>query len=151
MFGLFRRRKREQPSSDPIARVAAHLEAMGYKLTPYGVGVALLGAQSGYSEVETASHIALTTMARDIKEAGTDIAKLIAFLPHGRAILEMLKQYKDAGLMHPTQWQNDANAFYGIMMVNAHQQEWVDQVLSDLVAGKERLATRCIKYASDDR
>lgn len=131
MFGLFRRWKREQASSEPIARVAAHLEAMGCKLTPYGAGVALLGSRSGYSDVETASHIALTTMARDIKEAGTDIAKLIAFVPHGRAILEMLKEYKDAGMMHPTQWQNDSNASYGIMMINEHQQDWVNQILSD--------------------
>jgi hypothetical protein len=150
MLGLFRRRKREQPSSDPLDQVAAHLEAMGYKLTPYGAGVALLGTESGYSVVETASHIALATMARDIKEAGTNVAKLIAFMPHAGAILELLKEYRDAGMMHPTQWQNDANAFYRIMKIDEHQKEWVAQILSDPVAGKERLATRCIKYMSDE-
>ena len=91
MLGFLRRRKRQQTENDPIAGVAVHL-AIGYTLTPYGAGVALLGCESGYNEVETASHIALTTMARDLKEAGSDISKLLAFVPHARASLELLKE-----------------------------------------------------------
>jgi hypothetical protein len=150
MLGLFRRKKRERLEGNPIDRVAVHLDAMGYRLTPYGAAVALLGVESGYNEVETASHIALTTMARDIKEAGTNILKLISFVPHGQAILELLKEYNDRGMMHPTQWQNDSNAFFRIAMVDEHQEEWLDKILSDPIAGKERLANRRIKYTTDE-
>jgi hypothetical protein len=48
---------------------------MGYDLTAYGTAVAVLEVQSGYSVVETASHIALTTMALDIKSAEQDFER----------------------------------------------------------------------------
>lgn len=64
---------------------------MGYDLLPYGAGVALAGLMSGYNNVETTSHIALTTMALDIKEAGRGITSLMAFLPNGMELLKILK------------------------------------------------------------
>jgi hypothetical protein len=147
MFGFFKRRKKRSIDSDnPIHRVETHLQVMGYDLTPYGAGVALLELESGYNEVETASHIAHTTLALDVKEAGTDILKLAGFLPHGMALLEVLKDYKDHGLMNPTQWQNDSTAVFRIVNVDQHQEEWIAKILSDPVAGKQRLATSRIKY-----
>jgi hypothetical protein len=137
------------PSSDsaaadrdnPISRVAEHLRIMGYDLTPYGAGVALLEIESGYSEAETASHIAHTTLALDVKEAGTDIEKLLGFLPHGMALLEVLKDYKDRGMMRESQWQNDSTAVFRVITVDEHQEEWIAKILSDPIAGKQRLAT----------
>lgn len=131
---------------NPISRVAAHLRIMGYDLTPYGAVVALLEFESGYNEVETASHIAHTTLALDVREAGTDILKLAAFMPHGMALLEVLKNYKDRGMMRESQWQNDSTAVFRIINVDQHQEEWIAKILSDPIAGKQRLATSRITY-----
>jgi len=132
--------------TSPINLVSKHLKVMGYDFTNYGAGVALLEVQSGYNEVKAASHIALTTMALDIKTVGTDIVKLASFVPHAHALLEVLKSYKDQNMMNPTQWQNDANAILRISSVDEHQEEWLEKVLGDPVAGKERLATSRIEY-----
>lgn len=131
----------------PLDAVAAHLQIMGYDLTPYGAGVALLEIESGYNSVEVASHIALTTLALDIKEAGNNIITLIFYVPHARALLRVLKDYMNKGMMHPTQWQNDANVILRISTVDAHQEEWIETVLSDPVTGKARLANSRIDYS----
>jgi hypothetical protein len=128
-------------NADALADVVKHLRIMGYDPTPCGIGVALLSLQSGYNHVEVASHIAHVTLARDVREAGNDFVKLIGYSPHGMALLEVLKQYKDAGAMHPTQWQNDARAIMGIITVDSEQETWLAKVLADPVAGKQRLAT----------
>lgn len=124
-----------------LVDVEAHLKGMGYDLTPYGAGVAVLELESGYNAVETASHISLTTLALDVREAGTDIEKLMRFGPHAMALLESLKSYRDKGRMKPAQWQNDANAIVRVSTVDECQEEWLEKVLSDPIAGKERLAT----------
>jgi hypothetical protein len=138
--------KPEYGGDNPIGAVEDHLKNMGYDLTPYGAGVALLELESGYNAVETASHLSLTTLALDVREAGTDIEKLMRFMPHAMALLEVLKEYKDKGMMNPTQWQNDANAIARVSTVDEHQEEWIEKVLSDPVAGKERLATSRVDY-----
>jgi hypothetical protein len=134
----------ESEDDNPIKAVEAQLETMGYELTLHGAGLALIEMKSGYNAVETASHIALTTLARDVREAGTNIIKLMSFLPHAMHLLAVLKDYKDQGMMHPTQWQNDANAIWRVVNVDERQQEWIEKILSDPIAGKERLAIRCI-------
>jgi hypothetical protein len=131
------RRRRAKESAD----VVKHLRIMGYDPTPYGIGVALVSLQSGYNEVEVASHIAHVTLARDVRESGDDFVKLIGYRSHGMALLKVLKEYKDARAMHPTQWQNDAHAIMGIITVDSEQEAWLAKVLSDPVAGKQRLAT----------
>lgn len=130
-----------QNGDNPIGAVEVHLKKMGYELTPYGVGLALIELKSGYNAVETASHISLTTLARDLREAGTNIKKLASLLPQTMHLLAVLKEYKDQGMMHPTQWQNDATAIWHVSAVDEHQEEWIDRILSDPIAGKERLAT----------
>lgn len=126
---------------DSLSRVEEHLQIMGYDLTPYGAYVALCELVSGYSEVETASHIAHTTLALDVKQAGNDIDKLSRFVPHGMALLEVLKNYKDRGMMRESQWDNDATAVFRIINIDEHQEEWITKILSDPIAGKQRLAT----------
>ena len=142
MFGILKKKK---PKND-LDSVEYHLQMMGYDLLPYGAGVAQAELSSGYNAVETASHIAFTTMAWDVKEAGDDIMALVAFVPHGKALLELLKEYKDKKLMNPTQWDNDARAIYHIVTVDEHQLEWIEKILSDPIAGKERLAKSRIEY-----
>ena len=136
----------QEGGDNPIADIEVHLRNMEYDLTPYGAGVALLELESGYNAVETASHISLTTLALDVREAGTDIEKLMRFVPHAMTLLEILKSYKEKGMMNPTQWQNDANAIARVSTVDEHQEEWIEKVLSDPIAGKERLATSRVDY-----
>ena len=142
MFGFL---KNNKPKND-LDAVEYHLQKMGYDLLPYGAGVAQAELLSGYNAVETASHIAFTTLARDVEKVGDDILALASFIPHGKALLELLKEYKDKKLMNPTQWDNDARAIYHVITVNEHQLEWIDKILSDPIAGKERLATSRINY-----
>ena len=142
MFGFLKKKK---PAND-LDNVTYHLQMMGYDLLPYGVSVAQVELSSGYNAIETASHIAFTTMALDVKEIGDDVMALAAFMPHAKALLELLKEYKDKKLMNPTQWDNDARAIYHIVTVDEHQLEWIDKILSDPIAGKARLAKSRIDY-----
>ncbi|MFK5894349.1 MAG: hypothetical protein QM504_14095 [Pseudomonadota bacterium] len=129
-----------------INSIVNHLKVMGYDIAPYGSGVALLEIESGYNDVETASHIALTTMALDITESEQGITKLMSFMPHAHALLKVLKDYKDKKMINPTQWQNDTNAIFRISTVDEYQKEWIQKILSDPIAGKERLAISRINY-----
>ena len=144
MFGIFKKRN----SGNPIEHIATHLRVMGYDLTHYGAVVALLEFESGYNEVETASHIAYTTMALDIREAGYDIRLLMQFVSHAWSLLEILKEYKDKKMINPTQWQNDTTAIYHISAIDSQQEEWIEKILSDPISGKERLANSRIDYDS---
>lgn len=134
-------KKKADASSEDLSEISTYLRVMGYDLTNYGAGVALAERASGYSKAEVASHIAHVTLALDVKEAGSDPLRLTRLAAHGRALLDVLKSYKDDGLMHPTQWQNDSRAVIGIATVNKEQLEWIEKVLSDPIAGKCRLAT----------
>ena len=96
--------------------------------------------QSGYSPVEAASHIALITMALDIKSAGHDYERLMLFHSHAMALLELLKEYRDKKMIRDSLWQNDAKAVYHISTMDGHQDQWIEKFLSDPFAGKERLA-----------
>jgi hypothetical protein len=146
MFGFFK--SKPKPDGNPITEVSEHLKIMGYDLTPYGAGVALLEVQSGYSSVETASHIALTTLALDVKRAGNDFPKMLALYTHGMALLEVLKGYRDQKLMRESMWENDSQAVYHVANIDAQQLSWIEKILSDPVAGNERLANSRIKYPS---
>jgi hypothetical protein len=141
MIEFLKRKQPPKPTDAALGEVLKHLRIMGYDPTPYGIGVALLSLQSGYNRVEIASHLAHVTLARDVREALGDFVKLISYHTHGMALLEVLKQYKDARAMHPTQWQNDARAIMGIITIDTEQEAWLSKVLSDPVAGKERVAT----------
>lgn len=124
-----------------LDRVQDALIKLGYNISHYGVGVALLSLESGYSHCETASHLALATLARDAKDAGFDITKLIALVPHARAMIDVLTEYKNAGLMRDELFKNDARAILGVVIVEKGQPEWISRVLSDPVIAKERVAT----------
>jgi hypothetical protein len=132
--------------SNPASEVGEHLKIMGFDLTEYGTAVAVLEVQSGYSVVETASHIALTTMALDIKSARQDFQRSIRIHSHAMALLQVLKEYWDKKMMRDSIWQNDAKAVYHLATIDGQQGEWIDKILSDPIAGKERLANSHITY-----
>ncbi len=148
MFGLFKK-KRPQQETNPAVVVGEILRPLGFELLPYGVGVVIASSMSGYSMHETVSLIAITTLAREVKEADGDIVRLMGLTVYGTALAKRLAVFKDQGLIHPTQWQVDANALLGVCHVNAEQMGWVDKVLSDPVAGKEPLAKVTINYAPE--
>jgi hypothetical protein len=129
-----------------IAQVQELLKELGYDMMPYGAGVALMSVESGYSHAETASHLALATLARDAKEAENDIMKTMQILVHARAMLSILAQYRNSGLMRQELYQNDGRAMIGVAMVDKEQGSWIETVLSDPIISKERVAKTRINY-----
>lgn len=145
MFDFFRAKKKVMGASEhpqAIARVSLHVESMGYTLTDAGAAVALLECMNGYSEYQAASHIAHVTLARDAQEAGDDLMKLVQLPLHARHILAVLNRFKAAGVMSDEHCQQDAHAALRLSTLDQYQAEWIAKVLSDPIAGKERLATR---------
>lgn len=134
-------------TSGDLTRVEDSLKQLGYDITPYGVGVALLSLESGYNNVETASHLALATLARDAKEAGHDIVKLIALVPHARAMVDILSKCKEAGLMREELFKNDARAMLKVVIVDKDQPVWIERVLSDQIVSQDRVAFSRINYS----
>lgn len=128
--------------------VEEYAKYLGYDLTRYGLGVACLSLKSGYSQLETASRLALVTLAWDVKEAGTDIVTLIAFVPHARSMVDILTQYQKQhpGLMREELFKNDALAMLKVVMVDQDQRAWIERVLSDPTIASERVANSRIDY-----
>ncbi len=156
MFGISRlagwlRSSRKATNTNPIESVEMALRIMGYDLLPYGAGVALLELQSGYMPAEVASHLAHTTMARDVKERDGDVAAMLAVLPHAQQLLRILKEYKDSGAIRADQWKNDSAAVWGVVAIGPQQRSWIEQILSDPVAAKEPVARSRIDYATSLR
>ena len=145
MFGLF---KEIRPiGTDDLDGVRALLNEWGFDLSPYGAEVAVASLQSGYGRVEVASHIALTMIAFDVRESGEDLLNLSIFRPHAIELIKELKIYKDQGLMRHEICKNDSTALYRVTEIDPQQLEWVNRVLSDPIAGKERLATNRVYEA----
>ncbi len=126
-----------------VEKIVHHL---GYTLTPHGVGVALLSLESGYNEFSTSTQMALVTLAMDIREAGDDITKLMAFVPHTMAMIDIMKEWKDKGVLPQEIFENDGRAMIKITTVSPDQKEWLDRVLSDPISAKERVANCRLDY-----
>lgn len=136
--------KRTQPTtSDLIFEVKKLVEQFGYELTPYGIGVALLSIERGYSAAETASHVILVTIARDAKsvyqtpntEATTSLNQF------GRFALETMNVLKDAGHIRSNVWKNDTTAIEKIMSPSPETSNWIEKVLSNPLVAKEAVTT----------
>ncbi|MDX1216290.1 hypothetical protein GOL99_12170 [Sinorhizobium medicae] len=126
-----------------VRKITHHL---GYDLTRYGYAFSLISLGSGYDEFATATQIALVTLATDVREAGHDITKLMAFMPHTMAMVDIMKDWKDRGMLREDIFQNDGRAMVKVATVSPEQNEWIDKVLSDPVATAERLATCRLEY-----
>ena len=129
-----------------ITQVQGLLKELGYDVTPYGASVALVSAGSGYSPAETASYLALASLALDAKEAENDVIKSMELLTHARSMVSVLVQYGDRGLMRQELCQNDGRAMIGVAMIDKEQLSWIEKVFSDPVVSKERVAKSRIDY-----
>ena len=142
-------KKLKRPRKEMIQDAEKHLKHLGYELTPEGVGMAAVNQVSGYNAVETASNISVLTLARDVAEAGRNIDELAKLAARAMAMLEVLKAYKDKGLMREDLWKNDSSAIYGLAVHGSgeNQQRWISAVLlNDEVKHLGRLA----HFRSDD-
>lgn len=126
-----------------VRKITHHL---GYDLTRYGYAFSLISLGSGYDEFATATQIALVTLASDVRQAGHDITKLMAFMPHTMAMVDIMKDWKDRGMLREDIFQNDGRAMVKVATVSPEQNEWIDKVLSDPVSTAERLATCRLEY-----
>lgn len=129
-----------------LSTVESLVRQLGYDLNRFGRACAIMSLKSGYSHAETASHLALTTFALDVKEADYDLMMLISLGSHARAMMEVLSEFKDAGLMPEDIYQTDVNTLYYLSRMGEQQLEWVERVLSHPVAGKERVAISRLDY-----
>jgi hypothetical protein len=130
--------------SGELNKVISSLGQLGYRISAYGVGVAILSLESGHSPCETASHMALVTLARDARDAGLDIAQLAILVPRATSMISVLIEFKNAGLIRESLFKNDARAILGVVMVDEHQEDWISLVLSDPILAGRRVATFCI-------
>lgn len=136
-------------SRERLAAVEALLGQLGFDLTPYGAGVAQLSLGSGFSNAETASHIALATVARDVRESSHDLDGIMYIAIHARSMLAALERFHTDGLMRSAFVKNDGRALIKVAIPSPEQAEWIDRVLSDEVVAKERMATSISNYRPD--
>lgn len=125
---------------EPFKKINIYLFNFGYKLTDYGIAVSIFELMSEYTEAEIAMHIALITLALDMKEAGNDILKMMTIFFKSRRTLIILNEYQKEGLIRQELWENDSLAIYKVGSIDEMQKEWIDKVLSDPIVGKKRLA-----------
>ena len=133
-------------SLDDLQKVETYLFELGFDITNFGSAVSLLSLESGYSHCETASCLAVATLALDISEAGKGLSKWMAFVPHGRAMIHKLKNFKDTGLMSQENFETDVKAIVGVTVVSRTQLRWISQVLNDPIMANRRVAISRIKH-----
>ncbi|MEO9630715.1 MAG: hypothetical protein ABJ360_03335 [Roseobacter sp.] len=136
--------KKPKPmQNDPLTVVRGLVKHLGYDLTHYGAGVALLSIESGYSVYETASHIVVVSFARDAQwaEEVSDLDATMKLAPIGIAILQNLKHFKDNGDMRLEIWENDTTSISKLMTPSPETSDWVAKILSDPVVAKDAVAT----------
>lgn len=123
-----------------IQKTISCLEQLGFTITPYGTGVAVLSIESGYSPAETASQLALATLAIDAREALSSAEDMARIFAHAMATLEVLKLLKDKGQISQELWKNDSTAMYKVTYPSQEQEEWIAAVLKDPVVSKKKVA-----------
>ncbi|WP_083646944.1 hypothetical protein [Pseudochrobactrum sp. B5] len=131
---------------DPLEEAVVLLKKLGYHTTQFGLAVALLSLESGYSPAETASHLARATLALDIKEAENDFDKTMALLAHAASMIDVLGGFKDANLMREEIFKQDATVLAKIAIPDKEQLTWIETILSEPVISGGRVATSQINY-----
>lgn len=131
---------------DDLSAVENFLRQLGYDITPFGAGIALLSLENGYRHVETAMHLALVALAMDCRAAGFEIQKSMALVAHAKAMMDILSQYRDAGDVRDELFKNDVGAMLKVVMIDKDQSIWIDRVLSDPILTGEPVATSRINY-----
>lgn len=137
MVWPFSRKTKSAPTPEPgkseLDEVTSLVRHLGYDLLPDGAAIALAQLWSDYSVAEAASHIVVVSFARDLSKAQetNDLDMMLKIAPLGLAILEVLKNLKDNGMMRPEVWRNDATAIGKMMTPGPEAIEWSRKVLSD--------------------
>lgn len=132
--------------NDLIVEVDDKMLELGFILSKYGTAVALLSRQSGYSAAETASHLALATIARDIREEPNNLDMTLAIANQAREMLQVLKRFVEDGDMRANFFKNDGLALVKIATPGPEQHEWLNRVLSDEIVARDRVASHEINY-----
>lgn len=127
-----------------VREVEKLLKRLGFQLNEVGYAYAFMSLTSGYGYAETASQIALVTMARDVRQAMPDIVKVLKLLAHSRAIIDILKEMKDLGMFSEKAFLNDAAFFFKISIIDENQCTWISKLLEDPVLSNERLSVSTI-------
>lgn len=122
----------------------AILRHLGFSANPYGIGVMTFQLEK-YSTAEIAVNIAILTLARDIRDR-EDVESLVNISIHAIKVAEIMKEFRDRGMMRQSVWQNDTIGLAGIMKIDSEQLEWCERILSDPVGGRVRLADSIIEY-----
>jgi hypothetical protein len=122
------------------------LQSLGYEPTEFTVGFYAISEENGYSPAETASKIALITMAKGIRSDIEDKPMHLFVYPiHATSILKILKEWKEHGMMHPTEYQNIVSAFMVISTLHENWLRWINEILEEPFASYE-LAKNVINY-----
>lgn len=122
------------------------LQSLGYEPTELTIGFYTVSKESGYSPAETASKIALITMAKGIKSDFPGKPKRLAVYPlHAHSILKILKEWKEHSKMHPTEYQNITSAFMAISTLRENWLLRINEILEEPFASYA-LATNVINY-----
>lgn len=137
MIGLF---KKKGPDGPPVEQVKAFLAQMGYALESYGEDAAQQRIAAGLSPAEVAAEIVYTTMAYDLKHAGTTATASLRYRPVATGILNALDEYKEKGLMREELHQQAYEAIVAVNAINENQLQWIEKVLADPLLGQNRLA-----------
>ena len=137
----------DRPEARQLEELAKLVRHLGYDLQPDGASVGLAALMSDYSVAEAASHTVVVSFANDVlrpAESG-NLDMTMKLAPLGMAILEVLKELKDKGLMRPEIWSNDATAIGKMMTPGPAAIEWANRVLSDpMVSGKVLARSRIL-------
>lgn len=125
-----------------IDLVTYYLRMMAYDINEDVKEIAIISLMSGYNEFETCAFIAMASMASEVKE-DMYVTKLFRIGVHANAILEILKEYKDSGLIREELWKNYATAIYNIAIPSEHSLEWIEKILNDeIIKGKKLAVSR---------
>jgi len=133
--------KKKGPSGSPLEQVEQCLGEMGYTLEGYGRATVEGQLQTGLTPAEVASQIVYTTMAYDLRHAGTTATASLRYRPLATGVLTVLDRYRDAGLMSEARHKHDYDLMVAINAINEKQLACIDAVLADPVLGGGRLAS----------
>jgi len=126
------------------------MQELGFDILPEGIKVAnKMIKERGLTEFEAASQVSLLTMARDIKECGTDNALRVSEIrSHAIRLIKALDKFKEAGLVNYNSWISDVKAIEIISSFEDRAMPLVDNLIG--AEGGVRLATNKNDYNSEN-
>lgn len=89
-----------------------------------------VGIAGQQTHAEIAAFIALYTLAREIRDAGTDIQLLALQTSHAHEMLKLIKRYRESDLIRKEPWEVLSTLIFKISQVDSEQEGWLNQVLN---------------------